>query len=310
MSETKDSGRGASRAVVVWWFRGHLSPYEDQTHGLLKALEARCPLQVYAAPVIGGGKLRRAFLRRHYPAANLPDPDILIGAGRETQWAMLAARRARGGRIVTLSNPSWPRRRFDLCIIPTHEGVRSSSRVIATRGLLASPGTPHPKMQGTGLIVIGGPALQYRWSEEQLIAQISEIFSRHPDFRWYLTTTTQTPAETERRLQQLSGQNVLCVPHYEVDSKWLATRLQDAEQVWLTEDNLSLIYQALTAGAAVGVLSFPRRKLDREVAALEGLVVFFPEWQAGTALHAPQPPFDESARCAAEIFQRWIGNVA
>ncbi|MEJ2565604.1 MAG: ELM1/GtrOC1 family putative glycosyltransferase [Gammaproteobacteria bacterium] len=310
MSETRDSERGASRGVVVWWFRSHLSQYEDQTHGLLKALEARCPLRVYAAPVIGAGRLWRAFLRRRYPAANLPDPDILIGAGRETQRPMLAARRARGGRIVTLSNPSWPRWRFDLCIVPGHEGVRSSSRVIATRGLLAPPMTPRPKAQGTGLIVIGGPTLQYRWSEEELITQIAEIFSRHPDCRWYVTTTTQTPAETERRLQQLSGRNVLCIPHYEVDSKWLSNRLQDAEQVWLTEDNLSLIYQALTAEAAVGVLTLPRRKPSREVAALEGLVVFFPAWQAGTALHAPQPPFDESARCAAEIFQRWIGNAA
>ena len=104
----------------------------------------------------------------------------------------------------------------------------------------------------------------------------------------------------------MAGQNVFCIPHHEVDPQWLSSRIQDAEQMWVTEDNLGTIYQALTADAAIGVLSLPRRKLNREVAALEGLVVFFPAWQAGMALHAPQPPFNESRRCAAEIIQRWL----
>ena len=306
MSKTRASERGASRAIVVWWFRGHLSQYEDQTRGLLKALEAQCPLRIYAAPVVGTGKAWRSILRRHYPAADLPDPDILIGAGRETHWAMLAARWARGGRIVTLSKPSLPRWWFDLCIAPAHDGARASSRMIATRGMLPPPSTLRPKVAGTGVIVVGGPALQYGWSDDDLIAQISELLSRYSDYRWYLATTSQTPMETERRLQELSGRNVLCIPHYEADPNWLSGRIQDAEQVWLTEDNLSMIYQALTSEAAVGVLTVPRRKLNREVEALEGLVVFFPEWQAGTPLHAPQTPFNESARCASEIYRRWV----
>jgi mitochondrial fission protein ELM1 len=122
--------------------------------------------------------------------------------------------------------------------------------------------------------------------------------------------TSHTPTETERRLQDLVGQNVIYMSHHETDPKWLFARLQDAEQVWLTEDNLTMIYQALTAEAAVGVLTLPRRKTSREIAALEGLVVFFPAWQAGTALRAPHPPFNESARCAAEIYKRWLHSVA
>lgn len=307
MSEAPGSERGASRAVVVWWFRGHLSQYEDQSRGLLKALEAQCPLRVYAAPVVGTWKAWRSILSKHYPAADLPDPDILIGAGRETHWPMLAARWARGGRIITLSHPSRPRWWFDLSIAPAHDGARGSSRMIATRGLLPPPGEPRPKVAGSGLMVIGGPALQYRWSDDELIAQISAVLARHPDSRWYLTTTAQTLPETERRLRELAAHNVFCIPHHDVDPQWLFNRIQDAEQVWLSEDNLSTIYQALTAGAAVGILTVPRRKPNREVAALAGMVVFFSEWQAGQALHTPQPPFNEAARCATEIFQRWLG---
>ena len=182
--------------------------------------------------------------------------------------------------------------------------------MIATRGVLPPPSTPCAKIAGTGLMVIGGPALQYRWSDDELVSQITAVLSRHPDCRWYLATTAQTPAETERRLRELSGHNVFCIPHHEVDPHWLDNRIQDAEQVWLSEDNLNTIYQTLAAGAAIGIFTVPRRKPNPEVTALEGLVVFFPAWQAGQALHVPQPPFNESARCAAEIYQRWLSDVA
>ena len=97
VTETQDGVRGASRAAVVWWFRGRLSQHEDQVQGLLKALEKQCPLRIYAAPVVSFWKAWHFFLRRYYPAADLPDPDILIGAGRETHWAMLTARCAGSG---------------------------------------------------------------------------------------------------------------------------------------------------------------------------------------------------------------------
>ena len=310
MTEIQGGARGANRAAVVWWFRGRLAQHESQARGLLKALEAQCPLRVYAAPVVGIGKAWRCILRRHYPAVDLPDPDILIGAGRETHWSMLAARWVRGGRIVTLSTSYLPRWCFDLRIIPMKSTPRDSRRLITTRGILPPPNTPRPKAAGTGLMVIGGPAPPFRWSDDELIAQVGEILARYPDHRWYLTTTVHTTPETEQRLQALAGQNVFCIPHHETDAKWLHSRIQDAGQVWLSEDNLATIYQALTAGAAVGVLSVPRRKPSKEIAALEGLVVFFPAWQAGTALHAPQPPFNESARCAGEIYQRWLSDVA
>ena len=309
MSESQGSVRGDHRAVVVWWFRSYLPQYESQIRGLVKALELQCSVQVFAAPVIGTWKSWQSIFSRHFPATELPDPDILIGAGSETRWAMIAARMIRGGRIITLSKPTWPRWGYDLCIAPAHEGASTSKRMIATRGMLPAPSEPRPKVSGTGLMVIGGPSLQYSWSDDRLINQITEILNRHPDSRWYLTTTLHTPVETVQRLQELSGHNIFCIPHHDVDPNWLLNRIQDAEQVWITEDKLSVIYQALTADAAIGVLDVRRRKVNHEVAALDGLVVFFPDWQAGTPLHAPSPPFNESARCATEIFQRWFSSA-
>jgi len=306
VTEPRERVRGASRAIVVWWFRTRRSEHEAQARGLLKALEAERPIQVYAAPVVSAGKAWRSVLRRQYPAATLPDPDLLLGTGREAHWAMLAARWARGGRIVTLAKPHLPRWLFDLCIVPEHEGGRSSKRVFATRGALPQPGSPRPRAQGTGLVVVGGPSSAHRWSDDELFAQITDILARHPDHRWFITTTPQTLAETEQRLQSLAAANIYVVPHHEADPNWLLTRMQEVEQVWVSEDNLDAIYQALNAGAAVGVLAVHCRTPNTKLAAIADLVVTYAAWRAGTALHVPQPPFNEAARCAAEICRRWL----
>lgn len=310
MTEPAERARGASRAIVVWWFRTRRAEQEAQARGLLKALEAQCPVCVYAAPVVGPWKALRNALRRFYPASALPDPDILLGTGREAEWALLAARWARGGRIVSLSKPRLARWLFDLCIVPEHEGGRSTRRVIATRGPLPQPSLPRPRSPGTGLMVIGGPTGEHRWSDDELLAQIGEILLRHPDHRWFVTTTLRTLPETERRLHALTAANVFVVPHHETDSRWLPSRLHEVEQVWISEDSLDVIYQALNSGVATGVLPVPRRKHGREIAALAGLVVTFPEWRDGKPLHVPQPPFNEAARCASEIYQRWLRSAA
>lgn len=39
--------------------------------------------------------------------------------------------------------------------------------------------------------------------------------------------------------------------------------MQKAEAVWVTEDSVSMIYEALTAGCRVGVIAMDRLKQDR-----------------------------------------------
>src|SRR3569623_2476828 len=150
------------------------------------ALVAQCPLLVLAAPVVVPGKAWRYALRRHYPAGALPDPDLLRGTGRESHGALLAARWARGGRIVTLSKPRLPRWLFELCIVPEHAGGRNAPRMIATRGALPPPRVPRLRTTGSGLIVIGGPSKDPRWTADELLGQLRAILARAPAQRWFV----------------------------------------------------------------------------------------------------------------------------
>jgi mitochondrial fission protein ELM1 len=91
----------------------------------------------------------------------------------------------------------------------------------------------------------------------------------------------------------------------------LPERLASAAQVWVTEDSVSMVYEALTANAATGVLAVPARRasrIARGITALtrDGLVTRFADWQRGKKLAAPAAPFNEAARVAAWIGEKWL----
>ena len=72
-----------------------------------------------------------------------------------------------------------------------------------------------------------------------------------------------------------------------------------------------MVYEALTAGVAVGLLSVPRLSQDRVTRGIDALVkdgqvVRFEDWKAGVPLHAAMPPLAEADRVAAEIVRRGL----
>ena len=48
--------------------------------------------------------------------------------------------------------------------------------------------------------------------------------------------------------------------------------MQKAEAVWVTEDSVSMIYEALSAGCKVGVIPMDRLKADRIVKSVDTLL--------------------------------------
>jgi mitochondrial fission protein ELM1 len=90
----------------------------------------------------------------------------------------------------------------------------------------------------------------------------------------------------------------------DVDAEWLVQKLATTATVWVTEDSVNMLYEALTAGAATGLLSMPRRKERASKRNLgggllaEGLVTSFDDWYNGRQLTPPAVPLDEAGRCA------------
>lgn len=297
------------RPLIVWRLSDGKPGHDKQSRGLAAALGRLRPVRVCDIPLDGARSGPLAWLRGRFEAGHgLPAPGLILAAGHATHFALLAARRAWGGRAVVLMRPSLPLSLFDLCLIPDHDRPPARANVIATRGALNTVTPSREHAPGRGLLLIGGPSAHYRWDDRRVAGQVAEIVNAAATVQWTLTTSRRTPAAFLDGLGRCV--NLEVVPGDRTPAGWLDDRLAESGPVWVSPDSVSMVYEALTAGCAVGLLDLeadPASRVARGVAGLTaaGLVTPLPAWRAGHALAAPAEPFDEAARCARLILERW-----
>jgi mitochondrial fission protein ELM1 len=295
--------------TIVWRFSDGKAGHDAQSLGLLRALQERVGVSAFDIPLKhnSGGFWSRLGGRYRY-ASRLPSPDLLIGAGHATHWSLLAARRRWGGRTIVLMKPSLPLSWFDLCLVPEHDGPLKAGNLLFTRGSLNSMQPCSGHDADTGLIVLGGPSRHYRWNNDEILTQLTQLVEHRRLKRWFLTTSRRTPQAMLRPL--LERAEFQCVPYALTDSNWLRARLSEAGEVWVSEDSVSMIYEALTAGARLGLLKVRRGKDNRITSAVDALVergwAGVPgQWQPAAG---PDQPLNEAARCADWIKDQWLVN--
>ena len=299
--------------LVIWAFTDGKPGHENQTRGLVSALGKQIPVEVHWIMVGSAVRTLWQALRGGFPPAGLPAAQLLIGAGHATHVPMLLARRARGGHVVVLMKPSLPLSWFDLCVAPQHDGV-SAANVFNTRGALNAVTPEGNKDAASGLILLGGASRHYGWSDSAIVAQVAAIVQTDTAVRWTLTTSRRTPPRTLELLHAIAARNLTIVQWEQTDSNWLPTRLASAARIWVSEDSVSMVYEALTSGAATGLLQVPRQhvsRISRGMAALadDRLITRFADWQKGAPLAVPANPFNEAARAATWIRTKWFPDL-
>lgn len=295
--------------LTIWRFTDGKRGHENQTLGLAEALCRLVPCQVETVAEARGWPCAISWLLGRFPPGrHLPRPDLIIGAGHGTHWPMLAARRAYGGRIAVLMKPTLPLSWFDWVIVPAHDGLQETSSVFATQGPLnrIRPDSAHDRH--SGLMLIGGPSAEYGWNETALLKQIHLIALHRPEVHWLLTTSRRTPSGFLADLGKLGLPNVKAVAHDAVSPAWLPEQLGQAAQVWVTPDSASMVYEALSSGAAVGCFELPYAKPGRVAQGLERLVrekrlTSFPDWERSGKLAPNDHPLNEAERCARQLLQ-------
>jgi len=294
-------------STIVWRFSDGKPGHDVQTLGLVRALQAQTDVGVFTVPLQRGVSGLWLWLSGRYPrGARLPAPDLLVGAGHRTHFHLLAARRRWGGRIILCMKPSLPLSWFDLCLIPEHDAPPPAANVLVTSGVLNTVQAGGCHDSDSGLIVLGGPSRHFHWDDEDMVRQLEQLLAARPGRRWLLTTSPRTPAELTRRLAGLRGFEY--APFDAADSGWLAQRMAGAGEVWVSEDSMSMLYEALSSGARVGVLRVRRGAANRVTAAVDALLergwLGRPDdWQPGSG---PGWPLNEAGRCAAWVRQRWL----
>ena len=301
-----------TRHLVVWRFADGVRGHENQSDGLIAALTGRVDVSMHTVSTPRNRRIEvtwRALMGADY--RTLPNPDLLIGTGHATQLPMLAARRRRGGRVVVLMKPGFPTGWFDLLIVPAHDRLQARANLLVTRGSLSRMRPADKKNTHEGVILIGGPDREHPWAPDELTAQITAIVERHGDIHWSAASSRRTPTDYLAKLRELGLENLETVAENDVASEWLPAKLATAATAWVTEDSVSMLYEALSAGAATGLLGMPwrsagisKRNLGDGLLA-EGLVTSFDAWFNGQALTPPSQLLNEAGRCAEWILENW-----
>jgi mitochondrial fission protein ELM1 len=278
--------------------------HENQSLGLALALAKRTGA-AHEVVRFDPGEGLWARIRR---AATGEGIDLLIGAGHSTHLPLCWAGHLLGARTIVIMRPSLPLWFFDLALVPRHDckrGAVDHARRIVTRGALNRIPEPddRPSKEARGLVLLGGPSRHHGWDGVSLASAVTRAVASRGELAWTVADSRRTPEGFLAGLELPAG--VERVAHAATGPGWLAGELARSSVVWVTEDSVSMVHEAVTAGAATGVLPMPRLGKSRVVRAVDELV------EDGFAVRFPEEPspaaagLHEASRCAECILNRW-----
>ena len=296
--------------LTLWRITDGKAGHDSQTIGLCKAIEKLKEIECFdikAEPAFSNFK--NLLLNKFPTEKKLPDPDLIIGAGHGTHLTMLSAKRARGGKTIVLMKPSLPLSLFDLCIIPEHDQVNVKQNVIETKGAINPVQFNENKANDAGLILIGGPSKHFHWDEATLISQIKDIVEQHSDIHWTIADSPRTPEKTLSLLSDLS--NIETLSYKNTDSHKLREVIFKSGNIWVSKDSVSMIYESLSSGAAVGLLNAEQKTGSRISDSINGLInakqlTSFSAWKKTNKLLPPSTKFNEADRCAELLLDKGL----
>ena len=297
------------KPLVIWVLDDGKPGHRNQSLGLAEAMGRIRDVSIHLISLPHNVGIFSRIKKAREEAGKLPKPDFVIAAGHKTHLALLYLARKTGARSVVLMKPSMPCRWFDHCLIPEHdfqEGAKTPRNVILTKGALNRVTYDPGAKDGSGLILIGGKSSEFGFNGESLQKAINEIVGQDEGVQWTLTDSRRTPTGF---LQSLKGIPISTHAHHTTDSDWLPNQLRRASVVWVTEDSVSMIYEALSCGAQVGLLPMPRVKnagrVAKGVEALveEGRLCRYELWQEKGELPTGGDVLAEAERCAAAVIK-------
>lgn len=309
------SDESHSRSPVVWLITDGKPGHRNQLRGLGNRLKAHCSAQLHWLQAANFRvPLWRALLGAP-PALpqDLPRPDLIVAAGSGTHRLLLSLRRQGQARTLVIMKPAFPLSWVDGAIIPAHDQVQPSARVLITEGVLNTI-TPLAKLSGQheALILIGGPSPHFDWDNDTVLAQIHDLMAGYRDWKWTISDSRRTPEDLRQRLQELKGPRVTVVSSEKTHENWLRHQLSSSRAVWTTPDSMSMVCEAATSGVPTGLLDLPARpgsRVARGIGRLaeQGLVAHWSDHRNVMARQGvSSSPLWEADRAARWVIQRFL----
>jgi mitochondrial fission protein ELM1 len=281
--------------------------HRNQSLALAEALQRQRPeLQIHE--IAAASPLRALLDVVRGTSLPAPPPCLLIGAGHATHASLLLWRQRAACPAVVLMRPSLPRGLFDLCIEPRHDGGVERDDCWLSDGPLTRL-RPGESREEPGLILIGGPSPHYRWDSRAVLTQLAHICDGTGS--WLLSTSRRTPADFIAALQGLELPGLSAQTAEQLGADWLARELPRTRHCWVTPDSASMVYEALSAGCAVGLFELEALRGSRVAEGMRSLqsralCTGFSAWDHGAPLQAPPVPLAEADRIAARLLERGL----
>lgn len=207
---------------------------------------------------------------------DLPGEQVLsLSAGSGAAPFTLALARALGGRSCTIMTPSvLGTAPFDFAVVPEHDAPWKAPNVLVTLGAPNGIFPDELERKGWELaqkyptrsggkerwsILIGGDDANYsispRWIRTRIAPLVKAAEERRADL--YITTSRRTSPSAEEALKNVIGQNpsvrMLLLASKDTFNP-VPGMLGLSERVFVTEDSVSMVSEAITAGKEVFLL--------------------------------------------------------
>lgn len=292
---------------VIWVLDDGKPGHRNQSLGLAEAIECLFGAKIHLVTLPHPSGLFSRIKSARAQTRSLPQPQLIIAAGHRTHLPLIYLAHKTKARSVVLMRPSLPLSWFDRCLIPEHDFRRGDdvpAHVMLTKGALNRVQHDPEAKSNLGLFLIGGESREFGFDGDELHSAIREIVEQDGEREWMLTDSRRTPDDF---IHKISDHRIALHPHQETDSDWLPGQLRSASVVWVTEDSVSMIYEALSSGARVGLLPMPRIKKPGRVGAgieslvQDGMICRYPEWQQTHELTQGEAVLAEAQRCGKAI---------
>jgi mitochondrial fission protein ELM1 len=304
-----------TQSHVIWRLSDTKRGHDNQSLGLIEALARHACVNSH--DIIIADRVLSTIIRAltQQRPDELPKPDLLVAAGHTTHLPLITLARCHKAASVVLMKPDLPNSWFDYCLIPEHDNVRQATNIFQTRGALNRIRPSLNRSAQLGVILIGGPSKHHAWDTDTLMDQIRNLLSTMPQLQWHLGGSRRTPDNT---IQQLNTLSDLHVHTFEsTQPNWLPEMLANCSQVWVSADSVSMAYEAVSCGAATGILEIPVKtpgsRVERALNQLieSGLAGRYQDWCAGQPLQAPSQPLAEADRSACWLLEQlnWTRSV-
>lgn len=295
--------------------------HEKQTLGLVEQLKKKIAFEtvsfrVKKATLFESGKSLLAYYTFGSKAQHdLRDCSIAIGTGTHTHLPMLLAKKHSPLYVVTCMTPArYLVNDFDLIFAPHHDGMAKYSNVFETIGPPNTNCNNAAHEKGRTLILLGGvDTKSHVWNEVSLLYSLNQIISAQNQTSYILSSSPRTPEATETAVRELAEEHphVSFYPFSETASGWIEAEYVRAEEVWVTGDSISMVYEALSSGCKVGIIPVQWKAKSYKFMQSEkylyknGYVLSLEDYLAGIRWSDHNKPLNEAERCANELLRRW-----